>query len=140
MESAAFSDKGEPGAPTEVTLIRPGDRSRGTAQTPGMDRQQALATDKHWSGYVSTAPGMASGWHHHNEFDSVIYVLSGALRMESGPAGRHIVDAVPGDFLFVPRHAIHRESNPTDQDAGLIVVRIGSGVIVVNTDGPAPDE
>jgi len=103
-----------------------------------MDREQALATDGLWSGYVTTAPGMASGWHHHNEFDSVIYVLSGGLRMESGPGGQHIVDALPGDFVFVPRHAVHRETNPTDQDAALIVTRVGSGPAVVNTDGPEP--
>jgi hypothetical protein len=37
-----------------------------------MDRQQALATDRTWSGFVRTEPGMVSSWHH-GEYETVIY-------------------------------------------------------------------
>ena len=89
-----------------------------------------------WAGLVRTAPGMMSGWHHHGDFESVIYVTTGALVMEFGPGGSETLEARPGDFLYVAPGAIHRESNPTDQESHIVVVRSGSGEAVINVDGP----
>lgn len=125
------------GEASEVELVRASERVPGPP-TPGMDRQQAFATDGMWAGYARTEPRMVSGWHHHAGYESTIYVLSGAFRMESGPGGRSIVDAGPGDFLLVPRFAIHREGNPSDEPGEAIVVRAGHGESNVNVDGPAP--
>ena len=116
--------------------MRPGERVPGPP-TPGMDRQQAISTDGMWAGYARTEPRMLSGWHHHGEYESAIYVLSGVLRMESGPGGGSVIEAGPGDFLFVPKHAIHREGNPADEPGEAIVVRAGHGDSNVNVDGPA---
>jgi uncharacterized RmlC-like cupin family protein len=118
-----------------IVVVRPGERTPGPA-TPGMVRQQAVATDGLWSGLVRTEPGMVSGWHHHGDHETVIYVLTGALRMESGPGGADTVEAVPGDFLYVPRGAVHREANPSAEPADIVVVRAGSGESTVNVDGP----
>src|ERR1700689_4728972 len=104
--------------------------------TPGMRRSEAVATEHVWSGVVHTAPGAGSGWHHHGDHESVIYVASGALRMESGRNGQDVFDAQPGDFVFVPPHAIHREGNTTDDIAVLVVTRAGQGPSVVNVEGP----
>jgi uncharacterized RmlC-like cupin family protein len=106
--------------------------------TPGMTREEAIATETTWAGLVRTEGGMVSGWHHHGDYESVIYVLTGLLRMESGPAGTDVLDAAPGDFLLVPRGAIHRESNPSHDPGTAVVVRSGRGEPVVNVDGPAP--
>jgi uncharacterized RmlC-like cupin family protein len=103
-----------------------------------MDRQQAFVTDGMWSGFVRTEPGMTSGWHHHGDYETVIYVITGAFRIEFGPGGSQTVEAVPGDFLYVPRDAVHRESNPTSVPADIIVVRSGTGESTYNVDGPAP--
>jgi uncharacterized RmlC-like cupin family protein len=118
-----------------VRRIRPEDRSEGQP-TPGMRRMQAAGTDRSWAGYVTTEAGMVSGWHHHGDYESHIYVLAGALRMESGPGGQDVVEAQPGDFVFVPPHTVHREGNPTSTEAKLVVVRAGTGEAVVNVDGP----
>lgn len=120
-----------------VRVIRAGDRTEGQP-TPGMRREQAVATERSWAGHVTTDPGMVSAWHHHGDHESHIYVLSGALRMEFGPGGGVVVDAQPGDFVFVPPHTVHREGNPTPEEAAVIVVRAGSGEVVVNVDGPDP--
>src|SRR5512134_1464628 len=64
-----------------VVVVPVDDRVIGPA-TPGMERQQALATEGLWAGFVRTRPGMMSGWHHHGEFDTAVYVLSGAIRFE----------------------------------------------------------
>lgn len=119
-----------------VELIAQQDRRPG-APTPAMRREEAIATDQTWAGVVHTDAGMLSGWHHHGEYESVIYVLTGRMRMESGAGGERVVEAIPGDFLFVPHGAIHREGNPDDVEGTAVVVRSGHGQPVVNVEGPA---
>ena len=120
-----------------IVVVTPDQRAPGPA-TPGMDRQQAVATESMWSGLVRTEPGMVSGWHHHGEHESVINVLSGRLRMEFGPGGAETAEAAPGDFVYVPRGAVHREAHPSDEPADIVVVRAGRGESTVNLDGPPP--
>lgn len=119
-----------------VLRISAGERTAGPA-TQGMVRETAIDTDRMWAGFVTTTPGMISGWHHHGEYESAIYVMSGALRMEFGPGGTDRLDGRPGDFLYVAPRAIHREGNPSDDDAHIVVVRSGYGPAVINVDGPA---
>lgn len=120
----------------DVQRIPPDQRTEG-APTPGMTREEAIATDRMWAGLARTDAGMASGWHHHGDHESTIYVLSGALRMEFGPGGTEVLDAGPGDFVYVAAGAVHRESNPTGEESEIVVVRSGSGAPVVNVEGPA---
>ena len=123
------------GEQDEILVVSPGDRKPGPS-TPGMDRQQAVATDGMWSGPVRTQAGMVSGWHHHGEHETTIYVLAGGLRMEFGSDGATIVEAGPGDFVYVPKGAVHRESNPSAEPADIVVVRAGRGESTVNVAGP----
>ena len=118
-----------------VRKISAGELSPGPS-TPGMRRHQAVATGQVWAGVVHTDPGAFSGWHHHGEHESVIYVATGALRMESGKQGKDVFDAAPGDFVYVPPHSVHREGNTTDGVATLVVTRTGRGPSVVNVEGP----
>ena len=118
-----------------VRRIRPDERTQGPA-TAGMIREEAVATDGMWAGFVRTEPQMTSGWHHHGRFESLIYVETGALVMEFGPGGGEVREAGPGDFLYVAPGAVHRESNPTAAESHIIVVRSGSGEAVINVDGP----
>jgi uncharacterized RmlC-like cupin family protein len=124
------------GEQDEILVVPPGDRKPGPS-TPGMERQQAVATDSMWSGVARTEAGMVSGWHHHGEYETTIYVLTGALLMEFGPGGSSTVEAGPGDFVYVPKGAVHRESNPSAEPADIVVVRAGQGESTINVDGPA---
>lgn len=119
-----------------VSLIRPEDRFEGDP-TPGMTREQAVLSEGMWGGLVRTEPHMVSRWHHHGDYETSIYVIPGALRMESGSGGASVVEAGPGDFLFVPKGAIHREANPGEVESQIVVVRAGHGPPVFNVDGPA---
>ena len=101
-----------------------------------MIREEAIATDGIWAGLVRTAPGMVSGWHHHGGYETTIYVQAGTVRMEFGPEGARTVEGGPGDFVYVAPHAVHRESNPTEHESQIVVVRSGSGKPVVNVKGP----
>jgi len=120
-----------------VHHIRPDERVEADP-TPGMTRERAIEVDGLWAGLVRTEPAMTSGWHHHGDYETSIYVAKGTLRMESGPGGAEVIDAQPGDFLHVPQGAIHRESNRGDAESHLIVVRAGHGAPTINVDGPAP--
>jgi uncharacterized RmlC-like cupin family protein len=122
--------------PEEIVVVTPGRRRPGPS-TPGMERQEAFATDRMWSGVARTEPGMVSGWHHHGEYETTIYVLTGSLRMEFGPDGSATLEAGPGDFVYVPKGAVHRESNPSAEPADIVVVRAGQGESTINVDGPA---
>ena len=103
--------------------------------TPGMNRSQAFVTGQLWAGQVVTEPGSVSGWHHHDVNDTSIYVVSGVMRLEfEGHDG--CVDAVAGDFVHVPAHTVHRESNPTDQATVAVLARAGGGIPTVNVDRP----
>ena len=120
-----------------VRLVLPTDRVEGE-RTPGMTREQAINIEGMWAGVVRTQAHMTTGWHHHAAYDTSIYIVDGLLRMESGPRGTSVVEAGPGDFVHVPKGAIHRESNPSDEESHLVVVRAGHGPAVVNVEGPAP--
>ena len=127
------------GAADRVSRTPPEERVEADP-TPGVVREQAIAVPGLWAGLATTEAGMTSGWHHHGDYETSIYIVSGRLRMESGPGGGDVVDAVTGDFVHVPRGAVHRESNPGDTPSRIVVVRAGEGPPTVNVDGPAPAE
>ena len=121
---------------SEIRRVRPGELTEETLQTAGMTRAVAVVRDGLWSGIVTTAARIISGWHHHGDNDTVIYVLEGAVVLEFGPGGSRTVEARAGDFLHVAARAIHRESNPLDTASRLVITRAGAGAAVVNVDGP----
>lgn len=120
---------------TPVRKVAPSERIE-SDPTAGMVREEAIATDLVWAGLVRTAPHMTSAWHQHGEHETTIFVLSGICRIESGPGGKVVTEGRAGDFLLVPPQTIHRESNPSDEESRLIVVRAGSGAPTTNVDGP----
>jgi uncharacterized RmlC-like cupin family protein len=122
-------------AQSEIYSVAAADRLTGD-YTPGLVREQAVATEAMWAGLVRTDAGMTSGWHHHGDYETAIYVLSGRLRMEWGSGGSEVVEAEPGDFVHVPRRTTHRESNPSSEESQLIVVRAGTGEPVFNVGEP----
>jgi uncharacterized RmlC-like cupin family protein len=117
-----------------VRIIRAGELVAADP-TPGMDRQRAFELPGLWSGQVTTAPGVVSGWHHHDSNESALYVVSGVLRFEfDGHDG--YLDAEAGDFIHVPAFTIHRESNPTRQPSVAVIARAGGGIPTVNVERP----
>jgi uncharacterized RmlC-like cupin family protein len=121
----------------EITCIHP-DGRRVADPTPGKVREQAVAIDGLWSGLVRTEPGVASGWHHHGDHDTSVYVIHGTVRIEFGPGGAKSADAGPGDFVHIPKHVVHREVNPGPAPSQEVVTRSGTGPLTINVDGPRP--
>ena len=119
-----------------VKLIKPNERKLAAAQTAGMVREEAVQTDHLWAGIARTQPGNISNWHHHGEWETIAYVITGAVRLEFGPGGREAVVGHPGDYIYIPKGEIHRESNPAEVEQSLVIVRFGTGIVVINVDGP----
>jgi uncharacterized RmlC-like cupin family protein len=120
-----------------IRVVKPDQHHTQTAQTPGFVRRELVAAPGAWLGTMRTPPGNVSGWHHHGDRESYIYVLAGRVRLEFGPAGRETCEGEPGDLLIVPRGAVHRERNPAADENAALVVRVGAGELVVNVDGPS---
>lgn len=106
--------------------------------TSGMDRRQLVHEGDRWIGWVKTTPAMAGGWHHHGDRDTYIFMTSGALTVDFGPAGRERITMSAGDFGYVPPRTVHRETTAAGEGAEAFIVRIGSGPQNVNVDGPDP--
>jgi uncharacterized RmlC-like cupin family protein len=102
-----------------------------------MVREEGVSVDGLWAGFVRTEAGMTSGWHHHGEYETAIYIIDGIFRIEFGADGSEVIEATAGDFLHVPPGAVHREHNPGAEESHVIVVRAGHGEAVTNVDGPA---
>lgn len=125
---------------TGIKLVRAEERLVSQADaTTGLVREEAIANETTWVGRVKAAPNRPSGWHHHGDYDTYFYVQSGRVRMEFGPGGEEAIEAGPGDFVHVPKHVIHREVNPADEEGAAILIRVGSGPPVVNVEGPAEE-
>jgi uncharacterized RmlC-like cupin family protein len=122
----------------KVTKVTPAERV-GADPTSGIIREEAFATDHVWAGLARTAPGVVSGWHHHGDNETTVYVEAGIFRLEFGPGGSEVIDAHPGDFVLIPSRTIHREGNPSEGESRLIVVRAGDGPPTVNVNGPEPE-
>lgn len=121
-----------------VIVIKPGDRDLGTAQTAGMRRESGISgttagSEGLWMGVAFNEPGQGSGAHHHGRSESGIYILKGRVRFRFGEKLEHVVDAEPGDFIYVPPFEVHSEENlSTDEEAQLLLARNTQEAIVVN--------
>lgn len=125
-----------------VRIIKPADRDRSTAQTPGMRREAGISagtasSEGLWMGTAVNDPGAVSCAHHHGANESGIYILRGRVRFRWGEKLEHVADTEPGDFVFVPPFEIHMEENlDPDNEAELLLARNSQEAIVVNVPDP----
>jgi uncharacterized RmlC-like cupin family protein len=117
--------------------------SEETAQTPGMRRYEAISGARNgsrriWMGESRIGPGMVSGDHHHGEAETGIYVVSGHpefVFLEEGEkedAAERRVRTSPGDYVYVPPYVPHREENPGEEPAVVVLARSTQEGIVVS--------
>ncbi|MGZ4507057.1 MAG: cupin domain-containing protein [Blastococcus sp.] len=122
--------------------IRAADLSADTGQTPGMSRTEAVSarsvgSERVWMGQTAVGPRSASGNHHHGDSETAIYVVSGHPVFVFAEGDREVrLTPEPGDYVFVPPHVPHREENPTDEEAVVVIARSSQEAIVVNLPGP----
>ena len=93
----------------KVKVFRSGEGSTKTTQTTGMHREELVSTPNAWVGMVQTQPEFTSGWHHHGDYDTYVYVISGEIKLEFGEGGKDSVVAKVGEVAFIPKDTVHRE-------------------------------
>ncbi|TMC14916.1 MAG: cupin domain-containing protein [Chloroflexi bacterium] len=122
-----------------VKVVRPGDRQPDVG-SGAMAREAAVSNsvcgaEKIWVGYVELPAGLRSAKHHHGEAESAIYVISGHARFLTGPEGKDVHDAGPGDFVWVPPHEHHVEMNLSESEpVRMVVSRSTQETLVFNVD------
>ena len=119
-------------------LVRRADRRAASGLPAGSTGQEAFADPDAWVGYLTLAPGAASGWHHHGEWDSYACVLGGVLRWEFGADGGDAVEVAAGDTGRMPAHVVHRDVSAGTEDLEMILFRAaGRGSpLTIDVDGP----
>jgi uncharacterized RmlC-like cupin family protein len=116
--------------------------STDTAQSGGMTRREAVSgktvgSEKVWMGQTHVAPGSASANHHHGDTETAIYVVSGHPVFAFAQDGAEVrLTPEPGDYVFVPPWTPHREENPGEEEAVVVLARSSQEAIVVNLPGP----
>jgi uncharacterized RmlC-like cupin family protein len=109
-----------------------------TALTSGLLRRVAFDSRNPdaevLSAFLTTVlPGAATGAHHHGDQETILYVVEGIARYRWGQHLEHVVEARPGDFVFIPAHTVHQEINASaDTPTVWAVTRSGTDPIVVN--------
>ncbi len=109
-----------------------------TAQTAGMRRFAGVSgeltgSEKIWMGESHVSGGARSADHHHGESETGIYVVSGNpvfVFLADGDETR--IETSPGDYVYVPPFVPHREENPADGEAVVVLARSTQEAIVVN--------
>ena len=129
-----------------LSLIRAGELTGDTGQTSGMARWEAISgkavgAEKLWMGQTHVAAGARSANHHHGEAETAIYVVSGTPAFVFGRGGEEVrLEAGPGDYIFVPPYVPHREENPGDEEAVVVIARSSQEGIVVNLESLWPSD
>lgn len=118
--------------------VRGAELTGDTGQTSGMTRREAISgatvgSRKVWMGQTHVAPHTNSGDHHHGDAETAIYVLAGRPVFVFADGDDEVRLATePGDYVFVPPWAPHREENPTGEEAVVVIARSSQQGIVVN--------
>jgi len=118
-----------------------GELTGDTGQTGGMTRREAISgksvgSDKVWMGQTHVGPRSASANHHHGDSETAIYVVSGHPVFVFAEDGREVrLTPEPGDYVFVPPFTPHREENPGEDEAVVVIARSSQEAIVVNLPG-----
>jgi uncharacterized RmlC-like cupin family protein len=118
--------------------VRGAELTGDTGQTSGMTRREAISgatvgSRQVWMGQTHVAPHTNSGDHHHGDAETAIYVLAGHPVFVFADGDTEVRLATePGDYVFVPPWAPHREENPTGEDAVVVIARSSQKGVVVN--------
>jgi uncharacterized RmlC-like cupin family protein len=124
--------------------VRQGDLSGATRQTSGMTRREAISgatvgSERLWMGQTHVAAGASSGDHHHGDTETAIHVLSGHPVFVFAEGDREVrIETGPGDYVYVPPFAPHREENPGAEEAVVVIARSSQEGVVVNLESLWP--
>jgi uncharacterized RmlC-like cupin family protein len=109
-----------------MEVIKPGpDREVPRGVVGGSEVSQTTAGARNiYMGVFRVPPGAQSRPHYHENCESAVYMLSGALRVRWGDHLEQELMLEPGDLVYVPPRETHVLENPsTDTSAEYVVAR-----------------
>jgi mannose-6-phosphate isomerase-like protein (cupin superfamily) len=124
-------------AQAAIEIKHPG--GAGAESTEHLFREELFSDGNVWVGVTNAAPA-ESGWHHHGDMDTYVYILEGRGVVEYGPGGKQVDDVTPGSVIRIGRGVVHRDINLGPDNLVGFLVRVGQGPNVVNVAGPDPEE
>lgn len=122
---------------SEVRVVQRDERTAATGLPAGSSGEEAFRDPAGWVGFIELDPGSASGWHHHGDWDSYAYVLSGVLRWEFGTDGRDAVEVRPGGVARMPARLVHRDVSAGADRLSIVLFRTGQGELTIDVPGPS---
>jgi uncharacterized RmlC-like cupin family protein len=111
-----------------ATRVTPAERATSVGQTNDMERSIAVSAETVgsvgvYSSIVTTAPGGKTRIHHHGDCETSIFILAGRARYTWGPTGlEESMEAVAGDFVYIPAGEIHVEENASEGEPLVVVL------------------
>ena len=124
--------------PDHLVFVRPDQREPGPV-TRGQAREKVFDADGLWVGYCDiTARDEPGEWHHHADFDTVMYLISGRCRLDEGAQGEKSTIMSVGDFCLMGKGVVHRVQLLDEGRCDYVFFRLGKGESVVAVDGPGP--
>lgn len=118
-----------------IRVVRGGDLVAGKDRD-GISRRSGQAEEEVSLAMATLEAGRMSGWHHHGDHTSCVYVLQGRLHIDWGAGGRECVDLAAGDFYVVPPHLVHREGNSGADELRLAAFYLGTGPLSTDAESP----
>lgn len=86
-------------------------------------------------GRFEASPEPPGEWHHHGDHHIIAYLISGKVRIESGPGGSVITEPSPGDLVHIEPGTVHRET----YEGHVAIVGFSAGSGPERIDVPGPD-
>ena len=78
-------------------------------------------------------PGARSEPHSHANCETADYVISGRIRVVYGPRLEHVIEAGPGEFIYVPANEPHYVLNPSSTEwVEVVLCRNAATEVVVD--------
>jgi uncharacterized RmlC-like cupin family protein len=107
-----------------MKVIKPGaDRDVPRGVVGGAEISQASAGAHNiYMGVFRVPPSAASRPHYHENCESAVYMLSGALRVRWGDRLEHELTLEPRDLVYVPPRETHLLENVSDTEPAEYVV------------------
>lgn len=107
-----------------MKVVKPGeDRDVPRGVVGGAEISQVTAGAHNiYMGRFRVPPGARSMPHYHDECESAVYMLSGALLVKWGDRLEQVLKLEPGDMVYVPPRETHVLENTSNAEAAEYVV------------------
>lgn len=107
-----------------MKVVKPGeDRDVPRGVVGGAEISQVTAGAHNiYMGRFRVPPGARSMPHYHDECESAVYMLSGALFVKWGDRLEQVLKLEPGDMVYVPPRETHVLENTSNAEAAEYVV------------------